>query len=143
MRKYEITDKHTCSDIGVELVADSLEELYIAGAEGLFFVICGSSTNAGTKRLKITLESDDHEQLLIDWLSELIYYFDTNGYVGTDYSLRITNTGRHLQLEADIDVREFNVENETAAHEIKAVTYYKLAIEELNGQFTCHVVFDL
>lgn len=143
MRKFNISDRHTVADIGLEIEGDSLAELFRAGAEGMLAIILGDTTpGASTKTIEINLIADSSEQLLVDWLSELLYYFDTDGLIPLDYNFDIEKTDRFM-LSGVVVFRIFDRDNETAEHEIKAVTYYKLRIEESGGRFSADVVFDL
>jgi SHS2 domain-containing protein len=144
MRQFEVSDRHTTADIGLALEADSLEELFAAGAEGLFAIILGARTGElSATTLDITLRSGTKEQLLVDWLSELIYHFDAHGLVPVAYRLQVTAAQDGWQLRASLGCRPYRPGTDAAEHEIKAVTYYKLKIEQGGGVYRCHVVFDL
>ncbi len=144
MRTFEISDQYTISDIGLELTADSLAELYIAGAEGMFAIIFGRRIPRGKSApVEIEVRADTPEQLLVDWLSELLYNFDAKGLIPVEYHLDTTSNDRGTALAARVGCCRYDREKDEAEHEIKAVTYYKLKIKRSNGIYRCHVVFDL
>jgi len=143
MRKFKISDKNTTADIGLELIGDNLRELFIAAAEGLRALIREES---GIEHViawrEIILEAGDGEQLLVDWLSELIYIFDTDALIPVDIRIYIDTTAV-WRLRGKVGFAGFDPSRHNAGHDIKAVTYYKLRITESNGRYGCHVVFDL
>jgi SHS2 domain-containing protein len=144
MRKFEINDRFTTSDIGLDIEADSLRELFLAGAEGMFAIIIGEKpTGATSVRREIELAANSNEQLLVDWLSELLYLFDAEGLIAGECILDISTINENYKLRADVKFRPFSAEMDAAEHEVKAVTYYKLEIKEEGGRYGCHVVFDL
>ena len=144
MRKFVISDRLTTADIGLDLEGDSLPELFAAAAEGMFAIIFGAPpTGPKSHQREITLQASTPEQLLVDWLSEMLYLFDAAGLVGCGYDLTLDPEDDGYRLRASVDFREFDRDNEIAEHEIKAATYYKLNIERAGGIFRCHVVFDL
>lgn len=144
MRVFQISDRFTTADIGLELAADSPEELFIAAAEGMFAIIFGDrpSDNA-TSSMEINLQADSLEQLLVDWLSELLFLFDTKGHIPSNMGLRIRADTAPVVLYATVDYRSYDRNRDIAEHEVKAVTYHMLKIEEKDNRYRCHVIFDL
>lgn len=144
MRKFEITDRFTLSDIGVSLRADSLTELFVAGAEGMFGIIMGTPPDRpAVQSQAIDLRADSAEQLMIDWLSELLYRFDTDGLIPVHFDISVSRTGEGSQVSGAIGCCRYDRDIDNAEHEIKAVTYYKLTIKKDGELYRCDVVFDL
>jgi len=144
MRRFTVCDRHTVADIGLEIEGDSLEELFLAATEGLYHLISGGIRKvpiSGEKK-SIQFEACDTDQLLIDWLSELIYQFD-----GCHKQIHIEhikiNPEKPCKLEARIIRNDLEPDVLQTGHDIKAVTYYKLKIINENGVFSTPVVFDL
>lgn len=143
MRKFEISDRFTTADIGLEIEGDSLSELFQAAAEGMFAIILGPSGPQKTVTTReMILRTSNGEQLLVDWLSELIYLFDAEGLVPREYRVAVTEE-QGFVLRGVVDFRRYEPERESAEHEIKAVTYYRLQVERKGGMYRCHVVFDI
>jgi len=142
MHSYEISDRFTTADIGVELTGDSFEELLLAGAEGMMAVIFGKPpTGREQKVLFIELQAEDREQLLVDWLSEILYHFDTGGWIPINAVVELSDDPYHII--AKVGCRQFDRKADKAEHEIKAVTYHMLEIRNIDDLYSCHLVFDL
>ena len=143
MRKFIISDRFTVADIGLEIEGDSLTELFLAGAEGLTAIILGKPPDWPSSESKeFKLDADTPEQLLVDWLSDLIYLFDAKNLVPVVYNIAVEE-GDRFMLSGTVGFRIFNRETDSAEHDIKAVTYYKLQIKKDGGIYRCHPVFDL
>jgi len=143
MRKYELNDRFSTADIGLDIWGSTLEELYIAGAEGLMSVFLGKFSGQTEEGRTIELEAGSINQLLIDWLSEFVYLFDAEGIVPLDYKVEINARPDGFRLKGEIGYRRFRPESDRAEHGVKAVTYYRLNVEQVDGIYHCHVVFDL
>ena len=86
---------------------------------------------------KIRVESDDLNNLLIDFLNELLYQMQVNKECYQDFELIFKNDNK---LEAELRGSKLFNFNE----EIKAATYYNLRIfKNENGILECEVVFDI
>ena len=138
MRKFEISDRFTTADIGLAVEGDSLPELFQAAAEGMFAIILGPARQRNIFATReIALRDSTGEQLLVDWLSDLIYLFDAEDLVPYDYRIVIAEEP-DFAVSGAIDFGRYETGREAAEHEIKAVTYYKLQIERTGGRYRCH-----
>jgi SHS2 domain-containing protein len=77
----------------------------------------------------------DRPTLLAEWLSELVYLVETEGFVPE----------RVDELTLSADSLEASVSGRRASppHLVKAVTYHRLALEERGGAWHATVVLDV
>jgi len=80
---------------------------------------------------------------MIDWLSELLYIFDTDGLIPVQFDIDVSQAGGDSGISGTVGYCRFDRDADNAEHEIKAVTYYKLKIEKDGDEYRCDVVFDL
>jgi SHS2 domain-containing protein len=84
----------------------------------------------------------DREQLLVKFLSEVIYLFETKRFLlGRVEGLRIRPEFSSINLEALLEGEVLSDAHELHG-DVKAVTYHDLKIEECDG-FTLQVVVDM
>jgi len=69
--KYEIIE-HT-ADIGIKAFGKTLSETFENAAKGMFDIITDKSEIESTGQYEIKLDAPELEQLLVDWLSELLF----------------------------------------------------------------------
>jgi len=74
MPKYTLID-HT-ADIGIDVVGATLRELFTNAAFALFDIITDLSKVECTAEYNIKISGIDREQLLVNWLTELLYLHD-------------------------------------------------------------------
>ena len=87
------TFAHT-ADLGLRIRADNLEQLFAEAGRGLLAVLVANPQEVRpTKQIDVHIDSDDIEFQLFDWLSELLYRFDTEHLLLGDFDVRVTASG--------------------------------------------------
>jgi SHS2 domain-containing protein len=128
--------EHT-ADWALRLRGGDLPELFRRAAEGLARLLVADAADVPLDQARdVVLEAYDTEDLLVDWLGELVYWAERDEMVFPVADLRQVTTTR---LEGT--VRGGRV-TEMQKH-IKAVTYHDLAIRETEGGLEVTVVFDV
>lgn len=138
MPKYTLID-HT-ADIGIDVFGVTLQELFSNAAFGLFDIITDLSKVEGKVEYKLKISGIDREQLLVNWLSELLYLHDVKNLLCKDFCIiDIQDT----QLSASVRGEVFIEGKHTIKTEVKAVTYHCLSIIQEDHQWKARVIFDL
>ncbi|MCG7848729.1 MAG: archease [ANME-2 cluster archaeon] len=121
----------------------TLEETFEQAAQAMFGVIIQNATLELERQVDIELESEGLENLLYDYLSELLYLFEVEEIVFGQFkvdSIEGTNSGYVLKGRASgesIDTERHNFETE-----VKAVTYHQLKVEKEAEGYSAHVIVD-
>lgn len=119
------TFDHT-ADLGLRVRAESLESLFAEAARGLTSLIVDDvETVASDERQIIEIESTDLEYLFFDWLSELLYRFETNGWLSTVADVSLDGN----TLRATVHGSRFDKDQHKPSHEVKAITYHGLLVQ--------------
>ena len=128
--------EHT-ADWALRIRGRDLPELLLNAAGGMNSLMASNLDDIPLDvEQQIELEAIDAESLLVDWLSELAYWAEVEGYIfrqvelheATPTRLRATVRGGHT--------------SDLTKH-IKAVTYHNLEIVETEGGLEATVVFDV
>ncbi len=142
MKLFEFID-HT-ADAGIKAWGATLTELFENAAIGMFAVIAGEGYKAQglkiEKKIEISKNTDNLEEILVSWLSELLYIFNREKIYFNNFKISsLNNSG--IKAEANgvnIDLYQSNLYTE-----IKAVTFHNLKIEETADGFNCTIIFDV
>jgi SHS2 domain-containing protein len=136
MKQYELVE-HT-ADIGVKAYGKTVAEAFEHAAQGMFDIITDESTIESIGEYNILLEAPDLEQLLVDWLSKLLFLNDAEDLVFGKFV--VTIIGNHLS--AKIFGEKYDTKKHRMGTEIKAVTYHMLQVHKKDPVFV-QVLFDI
>ena len=126
--------EHT-ADWELEVWATDLPGLLEQAARGMSF-LSGMRLRLEPRLVRtLNLKANDCETLLVRFLSELLYYSEQE-QIGFD-KFQITMDGFELQAELE------GAQLASLDKEIKAVTYHRLAVRQLDGNLMVNVVFDV
>ncbi len=135
---YEVFE-HT-ADVGIHAYGRTLAELFIHAAQGMeSLLVCPDMVRVVTQR-EITVEGHDTLSLLIAWLNELIFLFDTEYLLFRDFELLSLNetalTGRALGERYDRERHELS-------SALKAATWHEAAVVDTADGYSARIIFDL
>ena len=138
MKPYELID-HT-ADIGLKAHGKNLSEAFAHAAKGMFDIITNSSKIESKGEYIIELSADSLEQLLVDWLSELLFLQGAENLVFGEFMVNVDEKRRILS--AAVSGEEFDRVKHRSGMEIKAVTYHMLEVQCGSPCFV-QVLFDI
>ena len=131
--------EHT-ADIGLEATATTVEKLFIEAAHALQMVLGGAPEAAPEEVLQVEIGAVDREELLVNWLNELLFLLETRHFYLADLDItRLTATRLHAVLRGEA----FDPDRHSFAREIKAVTHHQLRLEESPAGWAARVYLDL
>jgi SHS2 domain-containing protein len=125
------------ADAGFEIFGKTLEELYQNGAEALFSLIVDHGKAKPEKAKRLDLKDDNG--LLVVFLNELLYFWDTDGFIPKEFSLKI----QRGKLTGTVIGTIFDPRRDKMRHEVKAVTYHEFSVKQENGLFRARVIVDV
>jgi len=157
VKRFEIIG--TTADAGFVAYGESLEALFTHAAEGMFAIIFGQEPQlpCPDKTDTFALSAVDIESLLVDFLSELLWRFDTDLLVPSAIKLSIrvperltrepapgggSERGRPT-LEARVGFAGCKRLAQKPVTDVKAVTMHNLAIVRESGVFSVKVILDI
>ncbi len=127
---------HT-ADWSIRVWGQNRRALFENAARGMVSLIGGEADLAREPAVRgFTLEADDWETLLVDFLTEILYLIEDNGVVCE--RVEVASAAGH-RLAATVEGRPGGRFNK----EIKAVTYHNLAIRHTDRGFETTIVFDV
>jgi SHS2 domain-containing protein len=127
-------------DVALHVSGGDLAELAAHAAAGLGAVITDPGRLSGGEQRLLELDAQSPEDLLVRLLNELIYLFDTQGFVCTRLAVA-TATGR--RLEAVARGGHFDPARNEVRNVVKAATYHNLAVTRAAGRLHARIVLDL
>jgi SHS2 domain-containing protein len=135
---YE-TFEHT-ADVGLRVRARDLEELLELAAQGMAHQMLDQTGVCAKEEYAVSAEADDPEELLVDWLSELLYAFEAEHFAPARAEVRCLESGR---AEGVLVGESYDPDRHEVVLNIKAVTYHDLSVERTEQGLEVRVVFDI
>jgi len=132
--RYRVVD-HT-ADVALYVWGDTLEDLFVNAATGMFAQMAGAQRARAGVRRRITVEGDDYESLLVAWLSELLYLREINREAYGRFEVCFPAPARLDGSAEGYAVPAFD-------RPIKAVTYHGLKVERKGRTYHATIVFDV
>ena len=146
---YRVDPLSHTADVGYEITADSLSELFRGAADGLVRTIEegdgraeleSEGERAGGDRETLTLERPDRERLMVAWLRELLYRMTRDGRLPAAISVEMSGASA---LRARIRWSPSRPEP-SAVRDVKGITYHGLRVEEgPAGRWHARLVLDV
>ena len=138
MKPYDIID-HT-ADICIKAYGETLSEAFENAAKSMFDTITDNSEIESIGEYDIELKASDLEQLLVDWLSELLFLHGANNLVFGFFSVNLDK--KNCKLKAKVFGEPFNLSKHKIGVEIKAVTYHMLEVKN-KRPYHVQVLYDI
>ena len=135
MVSYKVLDHD--ADIHLEVYGASLEELFQNAAMALFSFITDLEKIIPSLVKESTVTGNG--ELLVNFLNDLLYLWDTERFIPADVSVAFGDQG----LAATMRGETFNTGRHIIKQEMKAVTYHKFSIVEKGGIFTASLIIDV
>ena len=138
---YEIFE-HT-ADLGIRVRSGNLDDLFADAARGLFSLLVNNpdpvSTTSG---VTFHLRADNIEDLLHDWLTELLFTFYAGRLVLTDFQVQVKSSSAR-ELIAAVQSEPIDPKRHQIEAEVKAITWHALKVERQPEGWMAEVIVDI
>jgi len=133
--RYKLLE-HT-ADAMVEAYGETLNERFANAAFAMFDQITDVTKVEPLGELKIVLKAENREQLLVDFLQELLFVHDTEDLVFGEFEVKTDGK----TLEALVKGEKFDEKKHPKRSVVKGITYHRLEFDDEEGNVT--VLFDV
>ncbi len=126
--------EHT-ADWELEVWAEGLGGLLSEAARGMYELMGVEISDSDRRPLRLELECEDREQLLVAFLNELLHLLDSESLAFDGFLLKVDDSRLDARLEGGAVT--------SRGKEIKAVTFHRLAVRDTGSRFETRIVFDV
>ena len=133
---------HT-GDIAVTLNASTLPQLFGDAACAFTDVITALDTVEPKRPEEIDVDAPELDLLMVDFLSELLYRFDTRGWLTRFAEVELREKDGGWSLQGTLRGERLEPARHGVKVLVKAVTYHGLHVRRSHGLWTADVVFDI
>lgn len=138
MEPFHILE-HT-ADIGFEAFGATREEVFANAARALFHIIVELDSVEPRETVDLRVQGADPPSLLVNWLSELLYLQDTEGWLFREFTI-------DSLAEKSLVAAARGERRDAARHQlkllVKAITYHQLKLEPTAEGWHAQVYVDI
>ena len=141
MKPFEYLE-HT-ADVKFRAYGQGLEEMLSNAALALFNSMIDTKSVRAKEIWKVELSTPEIEQLAYDWLSELIFLFETEFAVFSKFDIKLhQDQDGQWNLQATIGGEKIDSSRHAFDNEVKAVTLHEFEVKK-NDLWSIQVVLDV
>ena len=138
MSRFRILE-HT-ADVGFEAFGSTLPEVFENAARALATLIADPVTVAPGEEVRIEVQGADSPDLLVNWLSEILFQHDAERWLFHDF--RVESLDDHA-----VSGIAWGEKIDPARHRtdlmVKAITYHQLGLQQTAGGWRAQVYVDI
>lgn len=128
---------HT-ADVLMRVRGATLGEIFSDAGRAMFHVMYGPCEDRGVER-EVSLEAENLESLLIDYLSELLFITEVENIVFCTFDVDLRGT----RLSAVLRGEPFDPARHSAGTLIKGISYFGLEIVKEEEGYVVEIIFDI
>jgi SHS2 domain-containing protein len=133
------TFEHT-ADLGLRIRAENLNSLFAEAGRALYSVIVENPQEIrAVEEIPFTIKGNEAEELLHDWLTELLFTFHVHRRVLAKFDVNIQSSG----LTAIVQGEKIDPVRHEINLEIKAITWHGLKIVQTPDGWMAEVIVDI
>ncbi len=132
--------KHT-ADVMFEVEASSLNKLFEDAGKAVMATMAELKTVKPRVRKEIKLKANKIEDLLYDFLAEIIYLKDSEFMMFSDFNVKIDE--KKVSLNAEIKGDKIDAVKQKLGVDVKAVTMHEFKVEKREKKWYAKVLLDV
>ena len=139
MGSFELIE-HT-ADLGVVGRGDTLTEALEWVATGMLGFMADLDQVRERETVSLSIAASDREALAVDWLNELLYRFEADGFLPKRLEVTVNDDGTALDATCVGEVVTVRSMDVRAA--VKAATYHSVEVVQDGGGWRIRVYLDI
>jgi len=141
-KRYKFLENVAIADIAYEAYGKNLNELFENSALAIFELSANLETVDAKKKLEVNLKNEKIDNLLYDFLSEILFLKDSKYMVFKNVKVSIKGN-KKFQLKAVLEGDTINPQKQQLENDIKAVTMHMFEIKKEKDGYKATVVVDI
>ena len=143
MKKYKTLDNVAIADIAFEAYGKNLNELFENAAFAIFEESADLNKVKEKKKKTIKVEADNVEDLLYDFLSEILYLKDVHSSIFKSSKVTITESKGKFKLKAELAGEKIDRKKHELRNDIKAITLHMFTVKKIKQGYKAMIVVDV
>ena len=137
-KKYRLMTRQ--SELAVRVIGNSQADLFANSAFALFDVMTDLEKIEVKERLPLEVEGADRDDLMVNWMRELLYLYQGSGYLLKEFQIREV---KDTLVKAEVCGEKIDPDRHDMKKEITAVAYHQSRMEKTGNQWTAQLIFEV
>jgi SHS2 domain-containing protein len=137
-KNYRITARQ--SELAVRIVGTSQTNLFVNAALALFDIITDMHNVEAKERMQLEVEGSDRDDLLVNWLRELLYLYQGSAYLLKEFTVKEM---RDTVVKAEVSGEKLDPDRHEIKQEIAAVAYDQSHMQKTGDQWIAQVILEV
>ena len=137
-KKYHILN-HS-SDLAIKVSGKSPSELFANSAFALFDLLTDLNKVQVIDQLPLEVEGVDRDDLMVNWMRELLYLFQGSGFLLKECQIR---DAKENFVRAEVRGEKFDPDRHEIQREIRSVFHHQCRMEKTGDQWTARIAFEV
>jgi SHS2 domain-containing protein len=137
-KKYRLMTRQ--SELAVKVVGNSQADLFANSAFALFDVMTDVEKIEIKERLPLEVEGANRDDLMVNWMRELLYLYQGSGYLLREFLVREV---KDTLVKADVCGEKIDPDRHEIKKEVAAVAYHQSRMEKTGNQWTAQLIFEV
>lgn len=141
---YEFLEDLAIADVQFRAYGKDLPEVFISAADATTNVMVRNLESVRIRQsLHLTIEHDELDMLLFNFLQELIYFKDTERLLLRAEQVTIEGDDSVYRLEADLAGETLDPSRHDQGADVKAVTLHRFSLKQDEHGWSAYVILDI
>lgn len=138
LKRYRILARS--SDLAIKVFGKSQEELFANSAFALFDLMTDVDKIEVQERLPLEVEGVDRDDLMVNWMRELLYLYQGSGYLLKEFKVL---EAKESYVRGEVSGEKYNPDRHEIQREFRSVVLHQSRMEKTGDQWTAQVIFEL
>ena len=137
-KNYRLTTRQ--SELAVRVTGNSQADLFANSAFALFDVMTDVDKIEIKEQLPLEVEGADRDDLLVNWMRELLYLYQGSGYMLKEFRVHDVKDTR---VKAEVCGEKIDPDRHEIRKEISAIAYNQGRMQKTGNQWTAQLIFEI
>jgi SHS2 domain-containing protein len=137
-KNYRITTHQ--NELAVRIVGNSQADLFVNSGFALFDVMSDIDKIEAAERLSLEVEGSDRDDVMVNWIRELLYLYQGGGYLLKEFKINEVND---TSVKAEVAGEKIDPDRHEIKQEIAAVAFHKSRMQKTGNRWIAQVIFEI
>ena len=138
LKRYRILTRS--SDLAIKVFGKSQEELFANSAFALFDLMTDVDKIEVQDRLPLEVEGVDRDDLMVNWVRELLYLYQGSGYLLKEFKVL---EAKETYVRGEVSGEKYDPDRHEIQREFRSVVFHQSRMEKTGDQWTAQVIFEI